>query len=386
MIKTTKPSLPRVESSTGKRKVVNSESEDVGITQPFDPTQINISAKQMSLDTLIKRIEHEEIVLSPEFQRNEVWNRQTKSRLIESLLIRIPLPAFYMDATVEDKWLVVDGLQRLATLRDYVLNKNLQLRGLEFLHDFNNYGYDQLPRNYQRRIDETQVTVYLIEKGTPANVKFNVFKRINTGGMPLSSQEIRHALNQGDATQMLKDLAESDEFLTATARGTKRGIGSERMADREAVLRCLAFMVIPLKSYTRDNFAEFDEFLTEAMRQLNESSNMERTSLNQRFRQAMRVAHELFGENAFRKQQPNNGRSFPINKALLDTWTFHLAALSENELALLRDQKHKLNQGFTKILEKDARFDSAISQGTGKPEKVRHRFDAIEKLIRRILK
>ena len=336
----------------------------------------------MSLDTLIKRIDHGEIVLSPDFQRKEVWNPSTKSRLIESLLIRIPLPAFYVDATDEEKWLVVDGLQRLSTLRDYVLKKELRLRGLEFLHDFEGYTYDRLPRNYQRRIDETQVTVYQIEKGTPTNVKFNVFKRINTGGMPLSAQEIRHALNQGPATEMLKTLAGSSEFLTATANG----IANKRMADREAVLRCLAFMVIPSQEYTRENFDEFDKFLTIAMKKLNEQSDTQRDKLGRQFLRAMGVAHELFGENAFRKQQSGNARTLPINKALLETVTFHLAALSDKELVRLRNRKDKLNQGFIKLVEKRPRFDGAISQGTGKPEKVQFRFSEIGKLIRRILK
>ena len=383
MAKRARPSRARLQSLRIPGNV--STDPDAGrITQPFDPTQINIIAKQMSLDTLIKRIRHDEIKLSTDFQRNEVWNLRTKSRLIESLLIRIPLPAFYMDATNEEQWLVVDGLQRLSTLRDFVIeqdeSKRLRLQGLEFLINLESYAYDRLPRNYQRRIDETQVTVYLIEKGTPAKVKFNVFKRINTGGMPLSPQEIRHALNQGSATTMLKTLAESAEFLEATGRG----IGTKRMTDRECVLRCLAFMVVSFTDYTR---RDFDEFLTNAMERLNDMTSEERSTLDERFRRAMRAAHELFGTNAFRKQESQGNRPgrFPINKALLETWTTHLAGLSDDQIALLRARTEKLNRGFIK-LQDDLEFVAAISQGTGKPEKVRCRFRAIEGLIRRNLK
>ena len=112
------------------------EYEDTGITKPFNPTLINIITKQMSLDTLIKRMKEGEVNLAPDFQRAEVWKPTAKSRLIESLLIRIPLPAFYMDATNEDNWLVVDGLQRLSTLRDFVINKTMKLQDLEFLTQF----------------------------------------------------------------------------------------------------------------------------------------------------------------------------------------------------------------------------------------------------------
>jgi hypothetical protein len=200
------------------------EYEDTSIEKPFNPTLINILSKQMSLDTLLKRMREGEVDLAPDFQRAEVWKPTARSRLIESLLIRIPLPAFYMDATNEDSWLVVDGLQRLSTLRDFAVKKTMRLRDLEFLVQFDGMRYGDLPRNYQRRIEETQVTVYLIEKGTPPEVKFNIFKRINTGGMPLSSQEIRHALNQGPVTSYLKKLAHSQDFKQATYNGVMPSI------------------------------------------------------------------------------------------------------------------------------------------------------------------
>jgi hypothetical protein len=230
------------------------EYEDTDITKPFNPTLINIITKQMSLDILIRRMREGEVDLSPDFQRAEVWKPTAKSRLIESLLIRIPLPAFYMDATNEDNWLVVDGLQRLATLRDFVIKKTMKLEALEFLTQFQGLKYDDLPRNYQRRIEETQVTVYLIERGTPPEVKFNIFKRINTGGLPLSAQEIRHALNQGPVVQYLKQLADSKEFLQAT----DKGVSDKRMAARECVLRYLAFTLTPPETYKA---ADFDAFL-----------------------------------------------------------------------------------------------------------------------------
>ena len=219
------------------------EYEDTGIANPFNPTLINILTKQMSLDTLIKRIREGEIDLSPAFQRAEVWTPTARSRLIESVLIRIPLPAFYVDATDEEHWLVVDGLQRLSTLKDFV-NNEMKLRDLEFLTQFQGFRYADLPRNYQRRIEESQVTVNQIEKGTPPEVKFNIFKRINTGGLPLSSQEIRHALNQGPVTAYLKALADSEEFQLAT----EGGVSDQRMAARECVLRFLAFTLTPARS------------------------------------------------------------------------------------------------------------------------------------------
>lgn len=195
------------------------------IQHPFDPTLIRVETLPVTINLLLSRIAEGEIDLSPAFQRKAgIWSEQAQSRLIESLLMRIPLPALYMDGTNEDKWVVVDGLQRLTTLKRFVLDKDLTLSGLEFLTNFKDYTYSELPRNFQRRIQETQLTVYLISRGTPDQVKFTIFRRINTGGKPLSPQEIRHALNQGKSTQLLEELAQTSEFYRATAytrRSTK---------------------------------------------------------------------------------------------------------------------------------------------------------------------
>lgn len=240
------------ETATGQIVVDDSgtEVEDVNgdgeITTPFDPTLIRVDTRPMTINLLLSRIHYNELDLQPGFQRKAgIWSESTQSRLIESILIRIPLPAFYMDATDEDRWLVVDGLQRLTTLRRFILTKELKLRGLQFLTNLEGKTYDELSRNLQRRIDETQVIVYLIEKGSPAEVKFNIFRRINTEGLPLSSQEIRHALFQGKATDLLTKLAQSSEFKQAI----DNGISDNRMADRESILRFLTFTITPYTNY-----------------------------------------------------------------------------------------------------------------------------------------
>ena len=205
---------------------VEYEGEDmmIHITEPFDPSQIRIEPKQQSLDTIIKRLELGEINLNPDFQRMAgIWNITKQSLLIELLMVRIPLPAFYMDASDDKNWLVIDGLQRLTTLNNFINEKDdkkrLKLSSLEFLGRQLNLDaprhqrldtWDKLPRDLQRRILETQITLFLVQPGTPPKVKFNIFKRINTGGVPLSGQEIRNALNQGKSTELLNELAESD--------------------------------------------------------------------------------------------------------------------------------------------------------------------------------
>ena len=269
--------------------------EDESIIQPFDPELIRVETRPLTIDLLLQRIKYEELNLAPDFQRKDgIWNPRTKSRLIESILIRIPLPAFYMDATDEDKWVVIDGLQRLTTLKMFVNDKSIKLSDLEFLTHLENKTFDELPRNLQRRIIETQVTVYLIEKGTPSAVKFNIFKRINTGGLPLSLQEIRHALNIGHSTRLLEKLAISPEFKKATA---DRNF-SQRMSDREFILRFLAFTIHPYSEYKA---TEFDSFLSEVMIEINTMNERAINDLEMKFIKAMTTAYKIFGNDAFRK-------------------------------------------------------------------------------------
>ena len=349
------------------------EYEDTGIAKPFNPTLINILTKQMSLDTLIKRIELNEIDLSPDFQRNEVWNPTARARLIESLLIRIPLPAFYMDATDENHWLVVDGLQRLSTLRDFVLNRTMKLVNFEFLTDFHKRGFDDLPRNYQRRIEETQVTVYLIEKGTPPEVKFNIFKRINTGGLPLTSQEIRHALNQGPVTSYLKELANSEEFQQAT----RQGVSDQANGSPGMRAQISGFHPNAPQEYRA---SDFDAFLSDAMAALNKMTSREGTIGRKANQGTECIACDIRRCRIPEAHSQEPSKS-PVNKALFEVWTVTLDNQSDESLHRLKASSTKVKHQVDSFMRNDSEFINAVSQGTGDIKKVQLRFEKFGKVI-----
>jgi hypothetical protein len=348
------------------------------IIEPFDPTKIRVLTQTLTIDLLLKRIRDGiALDLSPDFQRAaSIWTNEAQSRLIESILIRIPIPAFYIDATDEDHWSVVDGLQRLTALDRFVIKQDLPLTGLEFLTQFHNYKYDDLPPRYQRRIDETSVVVYLIDQGTPANVKFNIFRRINTGGLPLSAQEIRHALNQGPITTLLSELAKSPDFLRATGYG----VNDKRMTDRELVLRFLAFWQT---SYTNYLVSDFDTFLNRATTTLNKSESLY-PELKQIFLMAMQRAVKIFDDDAFRKRYQRDVARSPINKALFEAWSVNLGKLKEAEFEKLLSKKDELIDKFINLMNQTD-FNNAISQGTGNKNKVQIRFSRIETIIKEIV-
>ncbi|MBP5788035.1 MAG: DUF262 domain-containing protein [Kiritimatiellae bacterium] len=367
-----------------EESIDDDSSDSSVIDEPFNPTQIQVLHRSMLLDLLMRRIKSKAINLHPDFQRNEgVWSKVAKSRLIESLLIRIPIPAFYFDASDDDNWIVIDGLQRLSTVRDFVFG-DMRLVGLEFLHNLEEKKYSELSVSLQRRIDETEVVCYVILPGTPPRVKFDIFRRINTGGEPLSPQEIRHALNVGICTDLLQTLSQSESFKAATMNG----IQQRRMADRECIMRYLAFRDLDVAAYEKN---DFNSFLNDAMRKFNEEhvgQSLESAPIRAiaaDFNATMDFARELFGNQAFRKSVTGRDVRTPVNKSLFEAWSVNLHRLNEQERKLLQRRKETLLARFRKRLVEDDEFLQSITQGTGSIARVRRRFETVRQIILEVL-
>ena len=357
---------------------IESEDLDGVVEHPFDPSKIKVRTEPAVVGLLLSRIEHDEIDLAPDFQRlSGIWNAEKQSRLIESLLLRIPIPVFYVAANEADRWAVVDGVQRLSTIHDYVTGKFFLTR-LEYRTEFDGRRFADLPRPMQRRISETQFVVNVIEPGTPPEVKFNIFRRINTGGMTLNGQEIRHALNPGPVRAYLKELAASDEF----ARATAGSIRPRRMDDRACVLRFLAFRMTPGEEYSGTSL---DEYLDAAMKAINSMKQERRNVLADDFRRAMRAAADIFGDDAFRKRYvPGAGRR-QINMPLFEAWSVQLARCSPEQIDRLVERRDAVRERFTALLNEDQEFEQAISSSTGTPRRIRKRFAAIRDLVQEVV-
>ncbi len=373
------PSREELEAELAQFSV---EKEDDGtgslMNQPFNPADINIKRDTLNLDNLIKRLRNDEIDLAPEFQRSmNLWENDKQSQLIESILIRFPLPAFYFDGTDDDRWLVVDGLQRISTIYNFVVKKTLHLTGLEFLNKLEGKGFDDLPRPYQRQIEEASIIAYIINPGTPPEVKFNIFKRINTGGLILTPQEIRHALNQGQPAKFVKRLADLPAFKTAT-QGV---VSTSRMEDRDFVTRFLAFYLDNPEDYKPD----LDTFLNAAMGSLRVLPERKANQIEADFTAAMILAHQIFGHYAFRKLYSMQDRRKPISKAVFDVWSVSLAKLTQAEREILKSRKTAVVSAFMRLMNTDTRFEASVSTSTSNKDKVVYRFKAIQQLIQSII-
>ena len=389
-------------------------------SKKFNPRQLSLTSKRISMDAIMRRLEQGTLILNPDFQRDEVWNEKAKSLLIESLMLRIPVPMFYFACDRENNFTVVDGLQRLSAIRDFVVGKEylqsikdgctdpskkgcgMKLGNLEYLEDYDGYIMNDLPQAYINRIMETEFSVTIIEPDTPEDVKRNIFRRINTGGLPLSRQEIRNALYTGAATRLLKDLRNSTEFKAATNNSIK----PRRSEDLELILRCISFIIRNPSDY---KYNDMDAWLSQTMQIINnfdktpstEDNKMEELSskfdlkpvsihpyytvqeLSLVFKLSMNRAKLLFGKQAFRKihrTEKDKIKAGKIAKPLFEMWGSLLAFLPEDDFKILLQKKEVLIEKLLNLL-KDQTFIMNISKSSTHPSVMEPRFNAIKKII-----
>ena len=349
------------------------------ITKPFNPNEIDVDISTVNLGSLIDQLENDEIDLQPDFQRvTDVWDNVKKSRLIESILLGLPLPSFYFsEDPVSQKLSIIDGLQRICAIRDFVLEKEnpLKLEGLQFLKNFDGFTFSQLARPEVKRIKSLKITMNTLRKGTPLDVKYIIFQRVNTAGVPLTPQEMRHALNQGPAAIFIKELADMESFKKAT----NYSVESKRMQDRDFVNRFIAFFI----GY-QDYMGDLDMFLNDKMGELNKMTSEQRDDIRVSFDKAMKCCYEIFKKDTFRKRYKQEDRRKPISKSVYDTLSVNIAWLSGEERKLLLKNTEAFKAGMIRLFN-DKKFDFSITTGTGKKYNVEQRFTMVKSLIKEII-
>lgn len=375
--------LDIVEEYDGNRGLnVEAESGELfhDIDRPWNPESIRVSTKSFSLRNMLDAIEEDSLDLAPEFQRLRVWSSTQKAQLIESILLQIPLPAFYFAEDTDGTLRVVDGVQRLSTVNDFVRGGvdnrgGFTLSGLEYIANVVGMRFDNLPPLWQRRIYNTQIVAHVIDPSTPPPVMYDIFRRINTGGTPLNAQEIRHCMSKPRSRAFLKRLTELTDFDIATDGLLKN---QRRMIDREVALRFCAFWLSDPLSYEYNTMDEFLWDATERIDDVNKTSDEELDRLQAAFERGLRNAYLIFGQHAYRKWPENDERLKPFNRALFESWTVELARIDEKVSV---EGSGGISFRARDKMTNDLAYIASITASTGAPRRVQTRFSVARDII-----
>ncbi|MBB6003027.1 DUF262 domain-containing protein [Arcicella rosea] len=360
-------------------------NENIRIEVPFDPSQINIKIIPRNIGQLVELLEDEQILI-PKYQRlPNLWSETKKSRFIESLMLDLPIPLFYFDEGDDKKWYVVDGLQRMSTLEHFIIGKGdvgnnkecLKLQNLEFLQDYNGKTWQELPKDIKRRINSNQVTINLIGKGTPDEVKYTIFSRINQGDVPLKAQEIRTALFQGYRVDFLESLiTEQSEAGRYFKIATDGSVKSRRQEDLDFISRFVAFYLIDFNDYEPD----MDRFITMGTKKIPNNIN-EQNHIRYDFIKAMRLAYHIFNKDSFRKRQNVLDTRKPINKPIFEVLGVSFSKLTEDNIEKLILRKEAFANTFIEFQKTNTKFWNAITTGTATKDSVINRNREFQTLL-----
>lgn len=292
-------------------------------------TQLRITKEQSSVFELLRRESRGDLVLAPDFQRTDVWDRKHKSELVESILMGIPIPLIYLFEDEDGVRQIIDGKQRITALKDF-LNNDFSLTELSMLPNLKGKKFNDIPPLLQSKLEDYQLHSYVIQPPTPEYVKFNIFERVNRGGVNLNKQEMRHALYQGRATKLIQVLAESNEFRLATGNGVK----PNRMRDRYLVLRFVAFYLLITDQLSGMQYrSDVDAFLATVMKYLNTKAS---ATLIKHARDVcligMKNVYEVLGSEAFRFTSKNGGNRRPINMGLFEMLVFAFCYVEPHQI------------------------------------------------------
>ncbi len=330
-----------------------------------------IRNEQRSVYEIIRRIESGGYIMNPEFQRDFVWDRDRQSKLIESVVMRIPLPVFYLAEDEEGRVIVVDGLQRLTTFQDFLANKfKLKLPEQELL---NGKRFGDLSPKLQNRIEDCNLILYILDSNVPDHAKFQIFERVN-GGVPLTRQQMRNCIYNGPATKWLKKEAETELFLKATGKS----LDAKKMRDRELINRFCAFQLLGYQTYNKD---DMDGYLANALQWMNKMNETELADLSTSFQRSLRNNYALFERHAFRKHTRSQESRSIVNASLWDVMVTGLARYTETAV-LSKD--NILRDAFYSLLNDDE-FNSAITYGPNSVQKVRKRFELANAMFEEVL-
>lgn len=309
--------------------------------------RINIAQVTFSVFETVRKVEREDILLEAEFQRNYKWQNEKKSRLIESIILDIPIQAIYLSEEADTKYEIIDGQQRIRTIYEFINNKFPLKNTLLFKKDV---FFRELEISIQRKIEDFQLVVFIVKKDNDPEVKFEIFERINTGAVKLNSQELRNCIYRNKGMPFIKMLAKEEAFLKLI-RNANVNINS--MQDQELVLRFMSFYLKGVEAYT----GNLKRFLNNTLDEYDMYRNRE-DEVKAAFIRASENVYTIFDGDAFIvKSKHNNRKKGKINIALFD---LHMILLEKYDYNTIRKSKQKIKDTFYKLINNNEEFKESI--------------------------
>ncbi len=328
------------------------------------------------------------LVLQPDFQRNFVWDRKKASRLVESILLRVPLPIVYLSEEQDAKEYVIDGQQRLTSLFSFIdgrfpSGEPFKLAGLTAYSELNKKSFSEIAETFQDRIYDYCIRTVTLLKQSNADLKFEIFERLNTGSEPLNDMELRNCVYRGSFNSLLKELADEPDF-----RGLLGLSGPDkRMRDLELVLRFASFFHATYLQYE----PPMKRFYNRTMERFRNITENEADALRKAFKSAVALTKSLLGtQHAFKRFYPGDEQNPAgrweqkrFNASLYDVLMGVLHDKDKNQVMAARDS---LREGWIDLLSHDKLFIESIERSTSSVDMVRRRFDKARNWIETIMR
>jgi len=359
--------------------------EDV---QAVNYENITVYSRDWTVETINNQITQSNIDLNPGFQRRNAWNDQKRSRLIESLIIGVPIPEIVLaeDPNRKKSFLVIDGKQRLLTVVGY-FDPNIpywtrkDLTGLKARPDLNGVSYEQLKTlpdyvDAHRSLLNADIRCTVISNYDQNDILYDIFYRLNTGSVPLSTQELRQVLNKGDFANQL--IARTNQLLPIH-RVLNLEEPDPRLRDVEIVLRFLAF-----EAFGTQYHGNLKRFLDDAMRNLSQEWDRNRTRIENAFHifdQATQRAISVLTEKKVGRKYSVGRWETRFNKSVFEVELYYFTRIPD--VAINNDTNHVFIEGFQQLCENNARFKSSIEATTKTNENYVIRFEAVRDLVNR---
>jgi len=371
-----------------KRIEFEEEDEEIEILAVEESKKrILTSGSDPEIGSLWNKWKRGKLILQPDFQRYYVWDPKKASRLIESMLMSVPLPIIYLSEDEDGKQYVIDGQQRLTSFFSFLDgefpdNSPFTLRGLEVYPEYNRKQYSELPEKIQDKIMYYQTRVITILPESNKDIKFEIFTRLNTGSMPLNDMELRNCVYRGPYMRLLKKMSENKDFRYVLNISEP----DKRMKDVELVLRFSAFYHETYLKYK----PSMRKFFHSDMDNFKNISEKGKKDLETAFSKSTSICRSMFGKNAFKrfyigKEEDTNGywerRKF--NASLYDVMMGVFCDRDKNQVFSAMDS---LREGFIDLMTSNQEFIDSILISTSSKQRVTSRFDLARKMVDDILK